>query len=256
PFNSCITNAKNGPAMKRILTSWFTALGAIFLSITAIDLSLAQDLGNGAETSGAQECVLCDLRYRSYLGSELDGSNFRGSYLFNANFEKSSLVGVNFESAIMVLGQFERADLTLTNLRDANLRGANLSGANFSYASLLNANLTGADLTGATLYGNNKKGAKFIDADLSGARIASVITIGTDFCNARMPVNNDNNDGPKFKLGKCSDKSKKLTKSNQPAVQAAPPSDGAAATVTPLDPNQPPSDAPASDPNQSPFGPR
>ena len=62
----------------------------------------------------------------------------------------------------------------------------------------------------------------------------------------------------KYVLGECKGKNKKLSDANKPKPQAATRSDGPAAMVTPLNPNQQPSGgaSPASDPNQSPFGPQ
>tara|TARA_B110000196_G_C20737472_1_gene471541 strand:+ start:339 stop:527 length:189 start_codon:yes stop_codon:yes gene_type:complete len=52
---------------------------------------------------------------------------------------------------------------------------------------LLGADLRKAKLGKSTLYGTNMKEANFEGADLIGARIASVVRTGTNFCKATMP---------------------------------------------------------------------
>ena len=106
---------------------------------------------SGAHADGKPvTCNLCDLRYQSFTGKILNGSNFEGAYLFNTDWQRASLIGVNFSSANLVLSKFNRADLTKAIFTKADLTraafyGATLRGANHRFAKFAEANLDAAE---------------------------------------------------------------------------------------------------------------
>jgi uncharacterized protein YjbI with pentapeptide repeats len=138
----------------------------------------AQALGVYDKASSPKDCVLCDMRYLSFVGAEMDGAVFRGSYLFNVNFARARLAGTDFESAVLVLAKFDRADLSKSNLAKANLSraamfGATLRDATLTFADLQGAYLEAAELTFADLTAANLRGARLPRAFADQAQLRS-----------------------------------------------------------------------------------
>jgi len=114
-------------------------------------------------------------------GAQLDAIDLSGADLSGALLRGASLNGANLQ----------RVQLTHAELVDASLQNADLSGAN-----LLLADFTGADLEGANLsdttsasekeLGHIRRGPRFRDAILRGARMRNCYCVMSDFTGARL----------------------------------------------------------------------
>jgi uncharacterized protein YjbI with pentapeptide repeats len=133
--------------------------------------------------------------------ANLSGANLREANLSGANLNNANLSGANLSGANLING----ADLSMAILRETNLSGTNLNrailiqakfiNANLSRARLIKANLNGADLSGANLSKTilikaNLCEANLIEANLSGANLNKAALRGAKICKSILVETN------------------------------------------------------------------
>lgn len=118
-----------------------------------------------------------NLRFASFVGTNLHKADFYMARADHANFANASLQGTRFEFA------------SLGNARLTNIRadGSYWVGADLSYAELFGAKLRGADLSSVEMYALTAlRGARFRYAELQGADLRGADLVFTDLSNAKL----------------------------------------------------------------------
>jgi uncharacterized protein YjbI with pentapeptide repeats len=165
------------------------------LFLAPLLLPVARQTGARAQQPGPERpsdhTGLTAAEVRAALTTATPGhrASFRGRSLADLDLSGFDLSGVDLSGA----------DLRGAKLVGANLTGANLSGVRLNLAWIMGANFTRADLSNAILEtlvvsaGLETKpteAAKFVDADLSGARIMARFSLddmhGANFSHAKM----------------------------------------------------------------------
>ena len=127
-------------------------------------LMLAELFRRGEFETPRKECA--DLRRTWFVGSELQGSNFRGANLRGSLFDNSDLQG-----ALLHYAHIQGAYFATVKLDGAELMGARLEGATLFGVRLRGASLEGAFLNGALLKDAELQGASLKEAALDGAQL-------------------------------------------------------------------------------------
>jgi uncharacterized protein YjbI with pentapeptide repeats/beta-lactamase regulating signal transducer with metallopeptidase domain len=122
----------------------------------------------GLNSAGGRTCTGCDYSGVDWRGRDVRGVAYVGVDLRRANLDNTDFSG----------GSFQGVDFSHARLRNASFRDARLSGCDF----------TGADLSGADFTGAHVSGCQFDHAQLTSARIRSIVTgcSGCDFAGANL----------------------------------------------------------------------
>ncbi len=155
--------------------------------------------------SNPQDYTNLDLHNAHLEGTDFSYSNLSNTYLNAYGDANTKFVGAIMNTASFQHGGNWDAEFNGTNFKMASLINANLFGAHIRNANFTGANLTGAklnsdgdraDFTDAIMTGanfdegmtghSNFKSAKFIRADLTGARFTNDNFSMADFTNANL----------------------------------------------------------------------
>ena len=155
--------------------------------------NIARNIEYGEQSKKAYD-LLVDGKIKEFnkeFGKITHLLDFSGVKLEEANLREANLIGVNFRGAIL-----DKVDLSRANLERADFRGADLIGANFRGAILKEAKLQRVDLfqaklIGAKLYDADLQGAilnfaNLSEANLRGAILKRVYTLGANFSRADL----------------------------------------------------------------------
>ena len=121
-------------------------------------------------------------------GATLNYSNLSKASLEAADFQAADLTGANLAGAKLKRAHFEGATLEGTDFNEADLEEAFFDGEEtiLKGAKLINADLTGATLIGANLAGADLREAWLVGADLSGAHLEEALLDGAVLKDAKL----------------------------------------------------------------------
>jgi len=176
-----------------LINSIFTNsdLVAIFVNANLKGVTMEHSNFNGAHL------INSTLNNGDFNHSTFDGASLQGASIRSSQFNDASLVNANLENVVgFGNGSFERANLSDVNLKHANLQQWTLTEADVTIADLSYADFNGVDSTYTDYSDSNLHAfdggwgdfsySKFINTDLSGARLTAANFIMVDFTNADL----------------------------------------------------------------------
>ncbi|MFZ0451003.1 MAG: DUF2169 domain-containing protein, partial [Desulfatiglandaceae bacterium] len=183
-------------------------------TLTRADLSNANlaeaDFSEAALTEATMtEAVMnkCRFMESDLTGAALGAADLSESFFLNTSLRNCDFSSANLSSAILVGVTADKAlfrEAELTNIRtlggssfreanfadarliQANLRGSDLAKCNFERADISESDFSECDLNEGNFYQTTGKGAQFVKANLSNARMVAINLFGGSLQKARL----------------------------------------------------------------------